>query len=163
MKKWFNNFFLRNGLVLSLYMLLAAFIWIIVMVVLPQIFMFYFSFRFNWTQIDPSKIGGPEDVYTLQHYKFLLFGSPNNPDPFNIVDVSVFAHTILTAVFVTFFDLLLCYPVAYYLAHVAKGGVTRLMMLSLVVPFWINELLRAFAFRILFGEEGSINNILVFL
>lgn len=36
-------------------------------------------------------------------------------------------------------------------------------MLSLVVPFWINELLRAFAFRILFGEEGSINNILVFL
>ena len=24
--------------------------------------MFDFSFRFNWTQIDPSKIGGPEDV-----------------------------------------------------------------------------------------------------
>ena len=163
MNKWFNKFFLRNGLVLSLYMLLVSFIWIVVMFVLPQIFMFDFSFRFNWTQIDPSKIGGPEDVYTLQHYKFLLFGSPNNPDPFNIVDVSVFAHTILTAVFVTFFDLLLCYPVAYFLAHVAKGGVTSLMMLSLVVAFWIYELLRAFAFRFLFGEDGSINYILIFL
>jgi len=160
---WFQKFFGRNGLVLSLYMLLVSFIWIVVMFVLPQIFMFDFSFRFNWTQIDPSKIGGPEDVYTLQHYKFLLLGSPNNPDPFNIVDVTVFARTILAAAFVTLFDLILCYPVAYYLAHVAKGGVTRLMMLSLVVPFWINELLRAFAFRILFGEEGTINNILLLL
>lgn len=116
MNQWFKKFFLRNGLVLSLYMLLVTFIWIVVMFVLPQIFMLDFSFRFNWTQIDPSKIGGTEDVYTLQHYKFLLFGSPNNPDPFNIVDVSVFAHTILAAVFVTLFDVILCYPVAYYLS-----------------------------------------------
>ena len=73
---WFQKFFGRNGLVLSLYMLLVSFIWIVVMFVLPQIFMFDFSFRFNWTQIDPSKIGGPEDVYTLQHYSFYCLAVP---------------------------------------------------------------------------------------
>ena len=65
--------------------------------------------------------------------------------------------TILAAVFVTLFDVALCYPIAYYLAQVARGGFARLMVLSLIVPFWVNEILRAFAFRILFGTTGVIN------
>ena len=35
---------------------------------------------------------------------------------------------------------------------------TRLMLL-LVVPYWVNEILRAFAFRVLFGTGGVINNV----
>ena len=72
MNQWFKKFFLRNGLVLSLYMLLVTFIWIVVMFVLPQIFMLDFSFRFNWTQIDPSKIGGTE-VYMSIHFSIISF------------------------------------------------------------------------------------------
>jgi spermidine/putrescine transport system permease protein len=34
-------------------------------------------------------------------------------------------------------------------------------MLLLIVPFWVNEILRAFAFRILFGTSGLINNVLI--
>ena len=37
----------------------------------------------------------------------------------------------------------------------------RLLVLALVIPFWINELLRSFAIRILFAGEGVINNILL--
>ena len=74
-----------------------------------------------------------------------------------MVDLSVFYRTILAAVFVTLFDVALCYPIAYYLAQVARGGFARLMVLSLIVPFWVNEILRAFAFRILFGSTGVIN------
>ena len=55
---------------------------------------------------------------------------------------------------VTLFDLALCYPIAFYLAKSARGGWARLMVLSLIVPFWVNEILRAFAFRILFGSTG---------
>ena len=32
--------------------------------------------------------------------------------------------------------------------------------MSLIIPFWINELLRSFALRILFANEGVINNVL---
>jgi len=38
--------------------------------------------------------------------------------------------------------------------------VLRLMLL-LVVPYWVNEILRAFAFRVLLGTGGVINNILL--
>jgi spermidine/putrescine transport system permease protein len=60
-------------------------------------------------------------------------------------------------VLVTLFDFALCYPIAYYMAHVAKGGKARLLVLCLILPFWVNEILRAFAFRILFGTGGVIN------
>jgi spermidine/putrescine transport system permease protein len=79
------------------------------------------------------------------------------------VDLSVFARTLVAALFVTLFDLLLCYPIAYYLAKSAHGGGGRLMVVSLIVPFWVNEILRAFAFRILFGSTGIINGFLLWL
>ena len=161
MAVWFRRFLARNGAMLSLYMLAAVALWMVLMIVLPQLFMLDFSFRHNWQQIDPSRMGGPDDVYTFVNYHFLAYGSPNNPDPFNVVDVTVFFRTIIAAIFVTLFDLALCYPIAYYLAQVARGGKARLLVLFLIIPFWINELLRAFAFRILFGEEGTINAILL--
>ncbi len=153
-----RRFFTRNGVFLGTYLLVGVTMWIVVMIVLPQITMLDFSFRYN---LPPSKVGGPEDVYTFSNYTFLVFGSPGNPDPFNVIDVTVFFRTILAALFVTLFDLALCYPIAYYLAQVAKGGMGRLLVLSLIVPFWVNEILRAFAFRILFGDIGVINTALI--
>ncbi len=151
---YLRRFINKHGIFVSAYLLGAVTLWIVVMIVLPQLFMLDFSFRFN---LPPAKIGGPEDVYTISNYTFLIWGSPGNPDPFNVVDLSVFYRTILAAVFVTLFDVALCYPIAYYLAQVARGGFARLMVLSLIIPFWVNEILRAFAFRILFGSTGVIN------
>jgi spermidine/putrescine transport system permease protein len=37
----------------------------------------------------------------------------------------------------------------------------RVLALSLIIPYWINEILRAFAFRIIFGASGIINGILI--
>ena len=34
-------------------------------------------------------------------------------------------------------------------------------MLLLIIPYWVNELLRAFAFRVLFGTGGIINTMLI--
>ena len=41
------------------------------MIILPQIYMVDFSFRHN---LLPNEIGGPKDVYTLEHYRYLIFG-----------------------------------------------------------------------------------------
>ncbi len=153
-----RKFFDRHGLFVGGYLLAAVTFWMLMMIILPQLTMLDFSFRDN---LPPSKVGGPEDVYTMANYTFLVFGSPGNPEPFNVVDLSVFGRTILAAVFVTVFDFMICYPIAYFLAQVARGGVARLVVLSLVVPFWVNELLRAFAFKILFGASGVINTFIV--
>ena len=37
------------------------------------------------------------------------------------------------------------------------------MMMLLIIPYWINEILRAFAFRVLFGTGGVINGALGYL
>jgi spermidine/putrescine transport system permease protein len=154
LKAWFQRFFLKNGIALSIFLIAAVTIWMLFLIVLPQLFMLDFSFRFN---LPPSKIGTSEDYWTIANYQYLVFGSPGNPDPFNVVDTGVFYRTIVAAIFVTIFDVALCYPIAYYLAQVAKGGKARLMVLALIIPFWVNEILRAFAFRILFGATGVIN------
>ena len=160
MKQYWNKFFLKNGGVVGSYLLLAVVIWLAVFILLPQFFMFDFSFRFN---LPPAEVGGAKDVYTLSHYKYMAFGSEEAGQSYNVVDVWVFVRTILTAIFVTLFDLILCYPIAYYLAHVAKGSWARLMVIALIIPYWVNELLRAFAFKIMLGTTGIINTFLLWL
>ena len=144
----------RNGPFLSLFLLCAVGFWIFMMILLPQIFMTDFSLRAN---VPPPQWGTEAHHYTLEHYRYLLYGSSRADGTFNTVDLSVFLRTLGAAVLVTLIDLALCYPIAYFLAHSASGAWGRLMVLALIVPFWVNEILRAFAFKILFGSTGVIN------
>lgn len=157
---YFRHFFYRNGTALGTFLLVSILFWIFFMILLPQIFMLDFSLSKN---LPPAAQGGPEDVLTFEHYKFLVYGSAKEAGQYNVVDLSVFARTLIAALFVTIFDVAICYPIAYYLAQVARGGWARLMVLSLIVPFWVNEILRAFAFRIMFGTNGVINKFLITL
>ena len=156
--RWFGNFVLRNGPALGAFLLVAVGFWIFVMILAPQVAMVDFSFRHN---LPPADQGGPKDVYTLEHYEFMVYGSAEATGTYNTLDLTVFARTLLTAALVTLADLLICYPIAYFLAQSARGGWARLMVLSLIVPFWVNEILRAFAFRIIFGSTGVINGTLL--
>ena len=158
LKQYFQTFFLRNGTTLGVFMLMAVGVWVFVLILAPQIFMVDFSFRHN---LPPAEIGGAKDTHTLEHYKFMIYGSAKAKGEYNTVDLGVFWRTLVAAFFVTLFDLLICYPIAFYLAKVATGGWARLMVLSMIVPFWVNEILRAFAFRILFGTSGVVNDLLV--
>jgi spermidine/putrescine transport system permease protein len=62
---------------------------------------------------------------------------------------------------VTVFDLILCYPLAYYLGQSKGTGFVRLLVILLIIPYWINEILRAFALRIIFGDTGLLNAVLM--
>ncbi len=155
-----RRFFARNGAALGTFLVVAVGFWVFVLIVMPQLVMVDFSFRHN---LPPAEIGGPKDTYTTEHYEFMVYGSAQAQGEFNTVDLSVFARTLIAALFVTLFDLALCYPIAYYLAKSASGTWGRLMVLSLIVPFWVNEILRAFAFRIVFGSGGIINGVLLWL
>ena len=158
MVSYWKNFFLKNGTAVALFLIISVGVWLFMMIILPQLFMLDFSIRAN---VPPPKYGTEEHYYTLEHYKYMLYGSAQASGTFNIIDLTVFFRTIVAAIFVTLIDLALCYPIAYYLAHVATGGWSRLMVLSLIVPFWVNEILRAFAFKIIFGSTGVINNVLI--
>ncbi len=159
-KMIFSEFFRNNGIVMgSLLMGLVGF-WLIFLVILPQISMLDYSFRFN---LPPAAQGGPEDVYTLSNYQHLLYGSDTTHQTYNTVDLMVFVRTIIAAMLVTIFNIFLCYPLAYFLGQSKGSGFVRLLVVLLIIPYWINEILRAFALRIIFGDSGLLNETLMFL
>lgn len=134
----------------GLIFLLVGF-WLIMLVILPQVLMIDFSLRPN---LPPSQIGGPKDIHSLSNYITLWNNS---------IHLSIFLKTIWASSFVTILTFIVCYPMAFYLAQVAKGPRAALLMLMLVVPFWINEILRTFAWWIILAYNGPLNALLLAL
>ncbi|MBB4101881.1 ABC transporter permease [Allorhizobium borbori] len=153
MKGRWQEFAGRHGLGVALFVGLGVGFWILFLIALPQIAMFDFSLRHN---LPPSEIGGAKDVYTLSNYAAFFQSADGSA---NVLDMGVLFKTMLAAVFVTIIDVLICYPIAFILAHSARGVAARLMVIGLIVPFWVNEILRAFAFRVIFGATGVLNGI----
>lgn len=141
----------RYGLVLTSLILAAVGVWLLLLVVLPQLLMIDFSFR---PSLPPSKIGGPEDVYTLGNYGTLWT---------NQIHLTIFLKTIWASALVTVTTLVVCYPIAFYMAQSAPRRMLPILLLMLVIPFWINELLRTFAWYIILAFNGPLNALLVWL
>ncbi len=152
-----QSLFKKNGPVIGTYLFIAIIFWFVFLIIIPQLYMVDLSFRPN---LSPLERGGDKDFYTLEHYKHFLFGSAGSNNFFNIVDISVFFKTIFISIIVTILNLLFCYPIAFYIAKVAEPGAARFLIIALIIPFWINELLRSFALRVLLANEGVINTLL---
>jgi putative spermidine/putrescine transport system permease protein len=73
--------------------------------------------------------------------------------------VRVFGITLQIAAVVTIFTLLLGYPVAYALSSISPSRANLLMILVLI-PFWTSILVRSYAWMVLLGQEGIINEAL---
>ncbi len=158
--KLFAAYFRNNGLLLGGIMLFLVSVWIVIMILLPQIFMLDYSFRPNPVNLRPGEMA---DDYTLKNYRYLVFGPEGASGMFNTVDLMVFVRTIIAAMLVTVMNLILCYPLAYYLGQSKGTGFLRLLVILLVIPYWINEILRAFALRIIFGDVGVLNGVMMSL
>jgi spermidine/putrescine transport system permease protein len=153
-----QGFFARNGGPVATFLLIAVGFWAFAMIVWPQLYMVDYSFH---PKLPPSQRGGPKDFYTLVNYRYFLFGSPDDTSHWNDTHLHAFWITIFVSVLITIVNFAICYPLAYFLAQVARAGTVRRLMLLLIIPYWINEILRAFAFRVLFGTGGVINSALM--
>jgi spermidine/putrescine transport system permease protein len=152
------GFFARNGWGVGTFLIVAVGFWALVMIVLPQLYMVDYSFH---PKLPPSQRGGPRDIYTLANYRYFLFGSPDDTSHWNDTHLHAFWITIFVSMIITVANFCICYPLAYYMAQAARPRAVTRLMLMLVVPYWINEILRAFAFRVLFGTGGVLNGVLI--
>ena len=151
------GFVALNGWPVAIFLLTAVILWTVVMIVLPLLSMVDLSFR---PRLPPNQWGGPRDNYTLENYRFFLFGSNTSTANWNVTHLKAFGLTIGISILVTLLDFVICYPVAFYMAKVARPSRLRLLLLLLILPYWVNELLRAFAFRLLFSNQGLLNRAL---
>jgi spermidine/putrescine transport system permease protein len=163
-----KGFFERNGTTLGVVFIGLVAFWTLFLVALPYLYMVVESFH---PQLPPTRRGGPDDVLTLAQYRsffiaphgettFSFFGTTFTA-PINLVHIKAFALSIVISMVVTALNLAICYPLAFYMAQSGTPQKVRLLMLGLIVPYWVNEILRAFSMRLLLASKGLINQILM--
>jgi len=89
--------------------------------------------------------------FTLEHYA-KLFGEP--------AYLKAFRNTVEISFWVTVFSLVLGYPLAYLMTTVTPR-VRAVLIVLVLVPFWTSVLVRTFAWMVILGKRGLINQILV--
>jgi putative spermidine/putrescine transport system permease protein len=75
----------------------------------------------------------------------------------NDVYRSIVARTVLIAAAVTVTDALLAFPIAFYMAKVARPRVRALLVIAVVMPLWSSYLVKVYAWRIILAEDGILN------
>lgn len=110
------------------------YLWIAFFVIMPLVLLMYQSF---------FDINGH---FTLANY-VTFFTSPN----YLLMTFSSFWYAFL----VTIFTFLIAYPMAYLLSRTRNK---RLWLMLIILPTWINLLLKTYAFIGLLGNTGPINS-----
>jgi spermidine/putrescine transport system permease protein len=94
--------------------------------------------------------GVAEMPLTTEHYE-RTFGV------FSIVLI----RSIRIATITTFICLLIGYPLAFFISTRKNRTFQNLCLFFVILPFWTNFLVRTYAWRILLGEQGTINSLLL--
>lgn len=125
---------MKNNSTNPLY-LIPYYLWIVMFVIAPIALVVYFSF---------FDIAGN---LTLDNYKNF----------FSSVYFRLTLSSFWYAFLITLISLVIAYPAAYWLT---KTKHKNLWLLLIIIPSWINLLLKAYAFIGIFGLYGPANNLL---
>jgi putative spermidine/putrescine transport system permease protein len=78
-----------------------------------------------------------------------------------ILDEDVYRNvawrTVKMAAAVTVADAVLAFPIAYYMARVAKPSRRNLLVVAVLMPLWASYLVKAYAWRTILSGSGVIN------
>jgi putative spermidine/putrescine transport system permease protein len=69
----------------------------------------------------------------------------------------VIRRTILIAALVTITDALLAFPIAFYMAKIARRRITGLLVVAVLLPLWSFYLVKGYAWRIILSDGGILN------
>jgi spermidine/putrescine transport system permease protein len=134
----------RDAGKLSLILLMAPFfLWIVLLIVLPQVGMVSISLR--------EKLGPGEYAFGFANY-WTFFGEP--------IYWNTLLRTAVMSVVVTLMALLIGFPVAYYIAKIAPPGTKGGLLLLCLIPLWVSDLVRAFGWIVLLRESGLVSGFL---
>jgi putative spermidine/putrescine transport system permease protein len=70
---------------------------------------------------------------------------------------SIVVRTVLIAAAVTVTDAILAFPIAFFMAKVARPRTRALLVIAVVMPLWSSYLVKVYAWRIILAEDGILN------
>ena len=112
-------------------------VWSVLFIIAPLLFVLYFAFT--------DKDGA--------------FSFTNIADLFTADYVTIFMRSLCFAVIATFICLLIGYPLAYFISRMKKHTQGILIML-IMLPMWMNLLIRTYCWMNLLETNGLINTLL---
>jgi putative spermidine/putrescine transport system permease protein len=66
-------------------------------------------------------------------------------------------RTIAIAAAVTLTDILIAFPIAFYMAKVAAPRTRNLLVVAVLMPLWTSYLVKVYAWRTILAEDGILN------
>ena len=110
-------------------------VWMIVFIIVPLAMVAYFAFT------------DANGQFTLQYAANVAQYSP------------IFVRSIWLALIATVICLIIAYPLAYMLSRMDRS-ISGTVLLIVMLPMWMNFLLRTYAWMTLLGNKGLINSFL---
>jgi len=130
---------------LALMLLLApALVWLVGLIVLPHVELAILSLR--------ARVAPRVFEWSLAQYR-TFFEEP--------LYWHTFVRTATMSILATLCTLAIAFPVAWYIAKVAKGRSKSLLFVLCLIPFWVSETVRTLGWMILLRESGVVPRLLV--
>lgn len=124
--------------ILKYLLILIPFIYIMLLLIYPLSSLFILSFF-------------DENGFTLSYLINVLTSS---------VYIEVIIRTLKISIIVTLFSLIICYPIAYLVYSMKSNRMKRVIIATILIPFWISLLVRTFSWIVILQNKGVINFIL---
>ena len=126
-----------NRSLLQKYAAAPHILWSVLFVIAPLIFVAYYAFTDSSGTFTLANVG---EFFTPTYLK-------------------IFFRSLKLAIIATFICLILGYPIAYYISR-CKPKTQRILVMLLMLPMWMNFLIRTYAIMIIIQDTGIINSFL---
>ena len=123
-------------------------LWLAIFVVAPLILVVYYAF----TGINPDG----SSYFTLRHARTFFSGTTPGQPFFSRIYIDITVHSLRLALFSTLICFFLGYPIAYILSSKGFSDKSFLIFL-LIVPMWMNFLVRTYAWLTILERNGLLN------
>lgn len=128
----------------SKFLLTPVLLWLSLFLIVPMLIVVAISFM-------------QRDVHGDIVFSFSLEGYKTFFDPLYL---GIYWDTLVLSVLTTVICLFVSYPLAYYIAN-ASPRIQTWGLILITVPFWINFLIRTYAWVLLLRTQGVVNTVLM--
>lgn len=130
----------------SKFLLTPVLLWMSLFLIIPMLIVIGISF------LSRDALGNVVFTFSLEGYTTFF-------DPLYL---GIYWDTLVLSVLTTVICLLVSYPLAYYIAG-ASPRIQTWGLILITIPFWINFLIRTYAWVLLLRTQGVVNNLLLWL
>ena len=130
----------RTGTLLGPYSLWAA-----LFIIVPLFFVAYYAFTDN--------------SFSFTFGNITKFFTETSRETGSRIYIDIFLRSLKLAVISTLICLLLGYPLAYFMTR-ASARAQKIMMVLIMIPMWMNFLIRTYAWMTILQDTGILNGLL---